>query len=55
MQRVRLEVTDDQIFFKYHRAADNENTAKFIAFKRNPDAYWFGDYEEAVSEFSVIN
>jgi KamA family protein len=48
-------LTEDQIFFKYHRAADNEDTAKFVAFKRNPDAYWFDDYEKAVSEFSVIN
>ncbi len=48
-------LSEDQIFFKYHRAAKNEDTAKFIAFKRNPDAYWFDDYEEAVAEFSVLN
>jgi len=39
-------LTKDQIFFKYHRAANNWNTAQFFAFKRNPEAYWFDDYEE---------
>ncbi len=50
-----LGLTEDQIFFKYHRASENENNAKLIAYKRNPEAYWFDDYEEAVSEFSVLN
>jgi hypothetical protein len=40
-------LTSDQIFFKYHRAAQNGNSGKFMAFKRNPDAYWFDDYTEA--------
>jgi len=37
-------LTPDQIFFKFHRAARNGNSGKFMAFKRNPDAYWFDDY-----------
>ncbi len=40
-------LTEDQIFFKYHRAAQNGNSGKFMAFKRNPDAYWFDDYSES--------
>ena len=40
-------LTADQIFFKFHRAARNGNSGKFMAFKRNPDAFWFDDYLEA--------
>ncbi len=40
-------LTQDQIFFKFHRAARNGNSGKFMAFKRNPNAFWFDDYIEA--------
>ena len=48
-------MTDDQIFFKYARAANSEDNARFIAFYRNPDANWFDDYEEASEEFSLFS
>ncbi len=40
-------LTLDQIFFKVHRAAKNGKSGKFMAFKRNPNAYGFDDYIEA--------
>ncbi len=43
---------DEHIYFKYHRAADEENAGKFLVFKRNPNAYWFDDYTEKVAEYS---
>ena len=41
-----LAVTEDQIFFKYLRAADSENGARIMIFQRNPEAYWLDDYLE---------
>jgi len=46
-------MSDSQIFFKYNRAADTENDAKFLVFDSNPDAYWFDDYEEAQMELPL--
>lgn len=40
-------MTDTQIFFKYARAHEPEDSSKFLVFDRNPEAYWFDDYEEA--------
>ena len=48
-------MTDDQIFFKYARAANSEDNARFLAFYRNPAANWFDDYEEAIEEFSLFS
>ena len=47
-------MTEDQIFFKYARAANEEDNARFLAFYRNPDAAWFDDYKEANEEFSLF-
>ena len=47
-------MTQDQIFFKYARAANSEDNARFLAFYRNPDAAWFDDYKEASEEFSLF-
>jgi KamA family protein len=46
-------LTDEQVIFKYMRAADNENNAKICLFKRNSRAYWLDDYEEAIDEFQL--
>ncbi|MFQ5716116.1 MAG: KamA family radical SAM protein [Nitrospinales bacterium] len=45
-----LGLSRDNVFFKYHRAALNGHSARFMAFKRNPKAFWFDDYDEAVAE-----
>ena len=40
-------MTEEQIFFRYHRPADPEqDTGKIIACPRNPSGYWFDDYQE---------
>ncbi len=43
------------IYFKYQRAAEVQNTARFMVFRRNPDAYWFDDYTELVDDYKLIN
>ncbi len=47
-------LTHDLIFFKYHRSARREDSGRFLAFKRNPDAYWFDDYSDPVFDAPVI-
>ncbi len=44
-------LSNSNIYFKYQRAADPENSSRFMAFKRNTEAYWFDDYEEVVSDY----
>jgi KamA family protein len=47
-------LTEKYIYFKYLRAAVEDNGARFMVFKRNPDAYWFDDYKELVDEYSPL-
>jgi len=47
-------LTDSHICFKYQRAAESENSSRFLVFKRNPNAYWFDDYDEIVDEGSLV-
>ena len=47
-----LALTKDNIIFKYHRAAKNENVGKVVVAKRNPEAYWFDDYE-VINEYPL--
>ncbi len=46
--------TDEFIYFKYHRAADDADNGRFLVFKRNPNAYWFDDYDESVRESGIV-
>ncbi|MFO7727935.1 MAG: KamA family radical SAM protein [Desulfonatronovibrio sp.] len=39
-------MTEDNIIFRIHRAADPDDTGKVFICKRNPSAYWFDDYKE---------
>jgi lysine 2,3-aminomutase len=45
--------TKDFVYFKYHRAADNANSGRFLVFKSNPNAYWFDDYDEVIQDYST--
>ena len=47
--------TNENVYMRYHRAADPEEKARFMIFKRNPYAYWFDDYEEIIAEYSIQN
>ncbi len=50
-----LGMTEEHIFFRYHRSADPEMKARIMVFRRNPEAYWFDDYQELVDEFDFEN
>jgi len=45
--------TREHVFFKYHRAASDEDSGRFLIYKRNPEAYWFDDYTELVDEYPL--
>ena len=45
--------TKDFVYFKYHRAAKDEDSGRFMVFKSNPDAYWLDDYDEVVQDYSI--
>jgi KamA family protein len=54
----KLEVvglTEDHIYFKYHRAAKSRDSGAFLKYERNPDSYWLDDYDEALGEFPVFS
>ena len=44
-----LALTDDEVIFRYHRAANAKDDGKTLVFKRNPQAQWFDDYKESVA------
>ncbi|NLE74675.1 MAG: KamA family radical SAM protein, partial [Actinobacteria bacterium] len=43
------------VHFRYHQAADPAENSRFLTYRRNPSAYWFDDYTEAVSESLVAS
>lgn len=45
-------LTDKHIIFRYHRAADDSTSGDIMLFKRNPNAYWFDDYQEIVDTYA---
>ena len=45
--------TKDVIYFRYHRAADDQDSGRCLAFKSNPNAYWFDDYDEMVEDCPI--
>jgi lysine 2,3-aminomutase len=40
----------DRIYFKYHRAAEDADSGRVLAFAGNPQACWLDDYEEMTHE-----
>ncbi|MCL5942204.1 MAG: KamA family radical SAM protein [Actinobacteria bacterium] len=48
-------LTDTQIYFRYHRAADPQEKARFMVCERNPEAHWFDDYVQITKDHSVEN
>ncbi len=47
-------MTDEFVYFKYHRAADDADNGRFLVFKRNPNAYWLDDYDESVRDSGIV-
>jgi len=43
--------TDDMVFFRYHRAAHNEDSGRVMVFKSEPDACWFDNYQELIEDY----
>ncbi len=48
-------ITDGHVYFRYHRAADPEEKARFMVFKSKPEAYWFDDYDEIIHDYAIEN
>jgi KamA family protein len=47
--------TKNHVYFRYHRAANPQEKARFMIFRRNPSAYWYDDYDEIIKEYSIEN
>ena len=45
--------TEELVYFRYHRAAKDEDSGRFLAFKSNPNAYWLDDYDEVTQDCPV--
>jgi lysine 2,3-aminomutase len=45
--------TEDSVYFKYHRAADDEDSGRFLVWESNPDALWLDDYTEMIQDYPV--
>jgi lysine 2,3-aminomutase len=41
------------VYLKYHRAADDRDSGRFLAFRSNPNACWFDDYDEVVRDYPI--
>jgi lysine 2,3-aminomutase len=50
-----LGMTDEYIMFRFHRSADVSDKSYTVVFHRNPQAYWYDDYTEMVTDGRVIN
>lgn len=45
--------TEEFVCFKYHRAADDKHSGRFLVLRSNPNAYWFDDYDEVVRDYPI--
>jgi lysine 2,3-aminomutase len=45
--------THEHVFFKYHRAADDADSGRFMVYKTNPQACWLDDYTELVEDCRI--
>jgi L-lysine 2,3-aminomutase len=48
-----LAMDDTHIYMKYHRAADDSDSGKFMIYPRNPQACWLDDYIAATTSSSA--
>jgi len=46
-------LTSDYVYLKYLRAANYQDSGRYLVFKRNPKACWFDDYDEVIKEYPV--
>jgi len=45
--------TEEYVYFKYHRAAEDADSGRFMALVSNPDAYWLDDYTEVIRDYPI--
>jgi lysine 2,3-aminomutase len=45
--------TKERVYFKYHRAAMDEDSGRFLVFENNPSAYWLDDYNEIIRDYPI--
>ncbi len=45
--------TQGRVYFKYHRAADDKDSGRFMVLKSNPNACWFDDYDEILDDYPI--
>jgi KamA family protein len=45
--------TAEHVYFKYHRAADDADSGRFLVLESNPEAYWLDDYVEMIRDYAV--
>ena len=45
--------TKERVYLKYHRAFRDQDSGRFMVFKSNPDACWFDDYDEIISDCPI--
>jgi len=45
--------TEYNVYMKYHRAANDADSGKFMILKSNPKACWFDDYEEIAADYPL--
>ncbi len=45
--------TNQNVWFKYHRAASDTDSGRCMVFRSNPDAYWLDDYVETVADYPI--
>jgi len=46
--------TENATYFKYHQAADPRDVGRFLAFRSNPEAFWFDKYVELLEDSRVF-
>jgi len=42
-------LSEENIYLKYHRAYRQSDSGKFMVMKRNPQAFWLDDYDDAMA------
>ncbi|MFC1781271.1 KamA family radical SAM protein [Planctomycetota bacterium] len=45
--------TEEYVYLKYHRAAEDCESGRFMAFASNPEAYWLDDYAEITADYPI--
>ncbi len=45
--------TEDFVYFKYHRAAHDADSGRFLMLASNPNAYWLDDYAEIIEDYPI--